>query len=123
MGLMNLPLVFRLQAVINAINGVIFWLASAAMLEMAIMETTIDLVIMAQVFTTMFIVIAIVGWQLPGLAGDNLAKAAKTFIIVNLIWSATLVCHLLTGAISGNTPVINIALNLLFALLYYLKSR
>ena len=123
MGFMNLPFVFRLQAVINAINGVIFWLASAAMLEMANMEETIDLVTMAQAFATMFIVIAIVGWQLPGLAGDNITKAAKTFIIVNLIWLATLVYHLLTGAISGNTPVINIALNLLFALLYYLKSR
>ena len=123
MGFMNLPFVFRLQAVINAINGVIFWLASAAILEMANMEATIDLVTMAQAFATMFIVIAIVGWQLPDLAGDKIAKAAKIFIIVNLIWSAALVYHLLTGAISGNTPVINIALNLLFTLLYYLKSR
>lgn len=120
---MNLHFIFRLQAVINAVNGVAFWLASAAMLEMANMVPTPQLVTMTQAFATMFIAIAIVGWQLPDWSGDNLNKAAHTFILLNLIWSAALAYHLLTGATSGSIPVFSIALNLVFALLYYLKSR
>tara|TARA_B100000315_G_C14595953_1_gene599326 strand:+ start:8686 stop:9057 length:372 start_codon:yes stop_codon:yes gene_type:complete len=123
MEIMNLPFIFRAQAILNAINGVIFWLASPTMLEMTNMTATSNLVTMTQAFATMFIVLAIVGWQLPDWAGDKLTSAARTFIVVNLIWSAALVYHFLTGATSGSTPVVSIAVNLIFASLYYVKSR
>jgi len=123
MSFFNLSNVFKLQAAFNILNGVVFWLASSMVLEVTNMAATPNLITMTQAFATMFIVVGIIGWQLPNFARDRLNQAAVTFVLINLIWAAALVYHLVTEATSGPTPILGITLNLVFAVLYYSKSR
>jgi len=120
---LELSKIFQIQGGLNVLGGIVFWGWTVSVLQLSNMEPTSDLITMTQAFGTMFIVVGIIGYTIPSLAGININRAAKMFVLVNLLWSGAIAYHLISGATSGDVHFGSLILNLIFAALYYIKSR
>jgi len=72
-----------------------------------------------------FFFIAVVFIMLPNWTSEEqLKKATKTLILVQMLAVAMQIYHLTSGAIpSGGMPLFGIGLSVLFIILFYWKSR
>jgi len=80
---------------------------------------------MAQFLAMSFFFIAVVFIMLPNWTSEEqLKKATKTLILVQMLAVAMQIYHLTSGAIpSGGMPLFGIGLSVLFIILFYWKSR
>ena len=120
---MDLKLVFRIAAVISAINGLGMLLMTSTFIAMANITPTPDLITFGQFMGVTFLFLALVEWRIPDIAGDAVSSLGQLFAIGFGMWFLIVGYHIMTGAASGATAYVNIALMAILAVLFFMKSR
>ena len=120
---MDLKMVFRIAAVISAINGLGMLLMTSTFIAMANITPTPDLITLGQFMGVTFLFLALVQWRIPDIAGDALPSLGQLFAIGFGMWFLIVGYHIMTGAASGATGYVNLALMAILAVLFFMKSR
>ena len=120
---MNLKLVFRIAAVILVINGLGMLLMTSTFIAMANITPTPDLITLGQFMGVTFLFLALVEWRIPDIAGDAVSSLGQLFAIGFGMWFLIVGYHIMTGAASGATAYVNIALMAILAVLFFMQSR
>ena len=120
---MNLRLVFRIAAVILVINGLGMLLMTSTFIAMANITPTPDLITFGQFMGVTFLFLALLAWRTPDIAGDAISSLGQLFGIGFTMWFLIVGYHIMTGAASGATAYVNIALMAILAVLFFMQSR
>ena len=120
---MDLKMVFRISAVIALINGVGSLFMTSTFFEMANLTISPSLVTLGQFIGVTMLFLALVQWRIPDIAGDATTSLGQLFGIGYAMWFLIVGYHIMTGAASGATAYVNIALMAILAVLFFMKSR
>ena len=120
---MNLNTIFKAQAVILLINGLGSLFLGSFWLQQAGWEITPDLLTFGQFVGVVFIVQGIWSWRFPDIAGESIKSIGMLFALGGLFFTAIILFHILTGAVSGATAYVNVVLTALFTAAFYFYSR
>jgi len=120
---MNLKLVFRIAAVIGVINGLGMLFMTSTFIAMANITPTPDLITLGQFMGVTFLFLALVEWRIPDIAGDAVSSLGQLFAIGFGMWFLIVGYHIMTGAASGATAYVNIALMAILAAAFFYYSR
>ena len=120
---MDLKMVFRIAAVISAINGLGMLLMTSTFIAMANITPTPDLITFGQFMGVTFLFLALVEWRIPDIAGDAVSSLGQLFAIGFGMWFLIVGYHIMTGAASGATGYVNIALMAILAVLFFMQSK
>ena len=120
---MDLKLVFRIAAVIAAINGLGLLFMGATFFAMANMTATPNLITVGQFTGVTVLFLALLQWRIPDIAGDALSSLGQLWAIGNVLWFLIVGYHIMTGQAGGATGYFNLALFAIFAVLFFMKSR
>ena len=120
---MDLKLVFRIAAVISAINGLGMLLMTSTFIAMANITPTPDLITFGQFMGVTFLFLALVEWRIPDIAGDAISSLGQLWGVGFAMWFLIVGYHIMTGAASGATGYVNIALMAILAVLFFMQSK
>ena len=122
---MTLSLVFRIQAVIMTIFGVMMLIAPGAMMESFNVGENAMAAEMMRGMSLMVLAIAYVSWQMPTWAGDNLKTVGMFFAIWHLVYLVLSGYQMSTGVFPADLANIvgNTGFDLIIAILFFWKSR
>ncbi len=122
---MTLSLVFRIQAVMFAIFGVLMLVAPAAMMASFNVGENAVAASMLQGMSLMVLAMSYISWQAPSWVGDNIKTVGMFFAIVHVAWMLLSIFQLTTGVFPSDTAnlVGNIGPDLVLAILFFWKSR
>ena len=120
---MNLRLVFRIAAVILVINGSGMLLMTSTFITQANITPTPDLITFGQFMGVTFLFLALLAWRIPDIASDAVSYLGQLFGIGYAMWFLIVGYHIMTGAASGATAYVNIALMVILAVLFFMQSR
>jgi hypothetical protein len=119
---MDLKMVFRITAVIALINGLGSLFATSTFFEMANMTITPALITAGQFIGVTFLFLALVQWRIPDIAGDAISSLGQLWGVGFAMWFLIVGYHIMTGAASGATAYVNIALMAIFAAAFFYYS-
>jgi len=120
---MDLKMVFRIAAVIAVINGLGLLFMGKTFFAMANITPTTDLITIGQFTGVTFLFLALLQWRIPDIAGDAVSSLGQLFAIGYAMWFLIVGYHIMTGAASGATAYVNIALMAIFAAAFFYYSR
>ena len=121
---MNLRNIFKAQGIVLIINGLgSLFLGSLWIAQGTGWEATPDLITFGQFTGVVLLVNGIWSWRFPDIAGENLKSIGMLFALGGLLFTAIILFHIVTGAIAGPTPYVNVVLTALFTLAFYIYSR
>ena len=120
---MDLKMVFRIAAVISAINGLGMLLMTSTFIAMANITPTPDLITFGQFMGVTFLFLALLAWRIPDIAGDAVSSLGQLFGIGYAMWFLIVGYHIMTGAATGSLAYVNIALMAILAVLFFMQSR
>ena len=120
---MDLKMVFRIGGVIAAINGLGLLFMGATFFAMANITPTPDLITVGQFTGVTVLFLALLQWRIPDIAGDAISSLGQLWAIGFTMWFLIVGYHIMTGAASGATAYVNIALMAIFAVLFFMQSR
>ena len=121
---MTLSTVFRIQALVFALFGVLMLLMPASMMESFGVESSETMTGVLQNMSIMVLGIAYLSWQMPSWVGDNLKTVGMFFAILHVAFVIIAFYHMSIGLfpfdaanIGGSVP------DALLAILLFWKSR
>ena len=120
---MNLKLVFRIAAVIAAINGLGLLFMGATFFAMPNITPTPDLITVGQFTGVTVLFLALLQWRIPDIAGDALSSLGQLFGIGYEMWFLIIGYHIMTGQAGGATAYVNLVLEAILAILFFMQSR
>ena len=120
---MNLPNIFKVDAVIALINGIGLLFATSMFVEMAKLNMSDSLLVFGQFMGVTFIWLAILTWRMPSIAGDSMNSFAQMWCLVHALWFLIIGFHIVSSQVGGATAYINIIITGIFAILYFMKIR
>ena len=120
---MNLKLVFRISAIIAAINGLSLLFMATTFFEMANFTVTADLITAGQFIGVTFLFLALLQWRIPDIAGDGFSSLGQLFAIGHAMWFLVVGFHIMTGQAGGVTAFANIVVIAIMGILFFMKSR
>ena len=120
---MSLKLVFRISAVISAINGLGMLLMTSTFIAMANITPTPDLTTLGQFMGVTFLFLALLTWRIPDIAGDAVSSLGQLFGIGYAMWFLIVGYHIMTGQAGGATAYVNLVIEAILAVLLFMKSR
>ena len=120
---MNLKLVFRIAAIILVINGLGSLFATSMFFEMANLTISPSLITLGQFIGVTMLFLALVQWRIPDIAGDAISSLGQLWGVGFAMWFLIVGYHIMTGAASGATAYVNIALMAILAVLFFMKSK
>ena len=120
---MNLKLVFRINAVISAINGLGLLFATSMFFEMANLTVTPALITCGQFTGVTVLFLALLSWRIPDIAADATSTLGQLFGIGSVMWFLIIGYHIMTGQASGAPAYGNIVIVGIFAILFFMYSR
>ena len=122
---MTLSLVFRIQAVIMTIFGVMMLAVPAAMMSSFNIGENAMAADLMRGMSLMVLAIAYVSWQMPTWVGDNLKTVGMFFAIWHLVYLVLSGYQMSTGVFPADIANIvgNTGFDLIFAILFFWKSR
>ena len=120
---MNLKLVFRIAAVISAINGLGLLFMTSTFFAMANLTISPSLITVGQFTGVTILFLALLAWCIPDIAGDAVSSLGQLWGIGYAMWFLIVGYHIMTGAASGATAYVNIALMAILAVLFFIQSR
>ena len=120
---MNLKLVFRIAAVVAALNGLGLLFMGGTFFAMANVTPTPDLITVGQFLGVTILFLALLEWRIPDIAGDAVSSLGQLFAIGFGMWFLIVGYHIMTGRAGGATAYVNIALIAILAVLFYMQSR
>ena len=120
---MNLSLVFRIASVIAAINGLGLLFMGATFFTMANMTATPNLITVGQFTGVTVLFLALLQWRIPDIAGDAFSSLGQLFAIGYAMWFLIVGYHIMTGQAGGATAYVNLVLEAILAILFFMQSR
>ena len=120
---MDLKLVFRIAAVIAAINGLGLLFMGATFFAMANLTPTPDLLTLGQFTGVTFLFLALLQWRIPDIAGDAFSSLGQLFGIGYAMWFLIVGFHIITGQAGGATAYVNVVLIAILGILFFMQSR
>ena len=120
---MSLRLVFRIAAVVAAINGLGLLFMGATFFAMANMTATPNLITVGQFTGVTVLFLALLQWRIPDIAGDAFSSLGQLFGIGNVLWFLIVGYHIMTGKAGGATGYVNAGIFVILAVLFFMQSR
>ena len=121
---MTLSLVFRIQALVFAIFGVLMLLMPASMMESFGVESSATMAGVLQNMSIMVLAMAYLSWQMPNWVGDNLKTVGMVYAILHVAFMVISFYHMSIGLFPFDAANIGAALpDALLAILLFWKSR
>ena len=120
---MDLKLVFRIAAVVAALNGLGLLFMGGTFFAMANVTPTPDLITVGQFLGVTILFLALLQWRIPDIAGDALSSLGQLFGIGYAMWFLIIGYHIMTGQAGGATAYVNLVLEAILAILIFMQSR
>ena len=121
---MTLSLVFRIQALVFAIFGVLMLLMPSSMMESFGVESSATMAGVLQNMSVMVLAMAYLSWQMPSWVGDNLKTVGMVFAILHVAFMVISFYHMSIGLFPFDATNIGGALpDAVLAILLFWKSR
>ena len=120
---MNLKLVFRIAAVIAAINALGLLFMTDTFFAMANLSISAELITVGQFTGVTILFIALLQWRIPDIAGDAFSSLGQLFAIGYAMWFLIVGYHIMTGQAGGATAYVNLVLEAILAILFFMQSR
>ena len=121
---MTLSLVFRIQALVFALFGVLMLLMPASMMESFGVESSATMAGVLQNMSVMVLAMAYLSWQMPNWVGDNLKTVGMVFAILHVAFMVISFYHMSIGLFPFDAANIGGALpDAVLAILLFWKSR
>jgi len=121
---MTLSLVFRIQALVFALFGVLMLLMPASMMESFGVESSVTMAGVLQNMSVMVLAMAYLSWQMPSWVGDNLKTVGMVFAILHVAFMVISFYHMSIGLFPFDAANIGGALpDAVLAILLFWKSR
>ena len=121
---MTLSLVFRIQALVFALFGVLMLLMPASMMESFGVESSVTMAGVLQNMSVMVLAMAYLSWQMPNWVGDNLKTVGMVFAILHVVFMVISFYHMSIGLFPFDATNIGGALpDAVLAILLFWKSR
>ena len=120
---MDLKMVFRIAAVIAAINGLGLLFMGTTFFAMANMTATPNLITVGQFTGVTVLFLALLQWRIPDIAGDAFSSLGQLFAIGYAMWFLIVGYHIMTGQAGGATAYVNLVLEAILAVLFFMQSR
>ena len=121
---MTLSLVFRIQALVFALFGVLMLLMPASMMESFGVESSVTMGGVLQNMSVMVLAMAYLSWQMPNWVGDNLKTVGMVFAILHVAFMVISFYHMSIGLFPFDAANIGGALpDAVLAILLFWKSR
>ena len=119
---MSVKLIFKIQAIINLINGLGALFLTQFFLEQANFEITADISTLAEFIGVTFLILALISWRIPDIAGTAINSFGKLYALGGLLWVLIVGYHILMGQVSGPTPYVNIVIIAIISILFFTQS-
>ena len=121
---MTLSTVFRIQALVFALFGVLMLLMPGSMMESFGVESSATMAGVLQNMSVMVLAMAYLSWQMPNWVGDNLKTVGMVYAILHVAFMAISFYHMSIGLFPFDTANIGGALpDAVLAILLFWKSR
>ena len=121
---MTLSTVFRIQALVFALFGVLMLLMPASMMESFGVESSATMAGVLQNMSIMVLAMAFLSWQMPNWVGNNLKTVGMVYAIVHVAFLVIQFYHLSIGLFPFDAANIGGALpDAVLAILLFWKSR
>ena len=121
---MTLSTVFRIQALVFALFGVLMLLMPASMMESFGVESSVTMGGVLQNMSVMVLAMAYLSWQMPNWVGDNLKTVGMVYAILHLAFMIISFYHMSIGLFPFDATNIGGALpDAVLAILLFWKSR
>ena len=121
---MTLSTVFRIQALVFALFGVLMLLMPGAMMESFGVESSAMMAGVLQNMSVMVLGVAYLSWQMPTWAGDNIKTVGMFFAIFHVAFMVIAFYHMSIGLFPFDAANIGGALpDAVLAILLFWKSR
>ena len=120
---MDLKLVFRIAAVIAAINALGLLFMPTTFFEMADLTVSPEVITLGQFIGVTILFIAILQWRIPDIAGDAFSSLGQLFAIGYAMWFLIVGYHIMTGKAGGATGFVNAGIFVILAVLFFMQSR
>ena len=120
---MDLKLVFRIAAVVAAINGLGLLFMTATFFTMANLTVSPALITVGQFIGVTMLFLALLEWRIPDIAGGAFASFGQLFAIGHAMWFLIVGYHIMTGQAGGATAYVNLVLEAILAILFFMQSR
>jgi len=121
---MTLSTVFRIQALVFALFGVLMLLMPTSMMESFGVESSATMAGVLQNMSVMVLAMAYLSWQMPSWVGDNLKTVGMVFAILHVAFMVISFYHMSIGLFPFDAANIGGALpDAVLAILLFWKSR
>ena len=121
---MTLSTVFRIQALVFALFGVLMLLMPASMMESFGVESSATMAGVLQNMSIMVLAMAYLSWQMPNWVGNNLKTVGMVFAILHVAFMVISFYHMSIGLFPFDAANIGGALpDAVLAILLFWKSR
>ena len=121
---MTLSTVFRIQALVFVLFGVLMLLMPASMMESFGVESSVTMGGVLQNMSVMVLAMAYLSWQMPNWVGDNLKTVGMVYAILHVAFMAISFYHMSIGLFPFDAANIGSALpDAVLAILLFWKSR
>ena len=121
---MTLSLVFRIQALVFALFGVLMLLMPGSMMESFGVESSATMAGVLQNMSVMVLAMAYLSWQMPNWVGDNLKTVGMVYAILPVAFMVISFYHMSIGLFPFDAANIGGALpDAVLAILHFWKSR
>jgi len=121
---MTLSTVFRIQALVFALFGVLMLLMPASMMESFGVESSVTMAGVLQNMSVMVLAMAYLSWQMPSWVGDNLKTVGMVYAILHVAFMVISFYHMSIGLFPFDATNIGGALpDAVLAILLFWKSR
>ena len=121
---MTLSTVFRIQALVFALFGLLMLLVPASMMESFGVESSATMAGVLQNMSVMVLAMAYLSWQMPNWVGDNLKTVGMVYAILHVAFMVISFYHMSIGLFPFDATNIGGALpDAVLAILLFWKSR
>ena len=120
---MNLQLVCRIGGLVPIVNGLGLLFFTNIFMDMLSWEITSALLTLGEVFGVSLIVVGIITWRAPDIAGESLSAFGQLFGITNSLFVLIIGCHIISGQASGVPAYGNIVFTAALAALFFIYSK
>ena len=121
---MTLSTVFRIQAIVFVLFGVLMLLMPVSMMESFGVESSVTMAAVLQNMSIMVLAMAYLSWQMPNWVGDNLKTVGMAYAILHVAFMVISFYHMSIGLFPFDATNIGGALpDAVLAILLFWKSR
>ena len=121
---MTLSTVFRIQALVFALFGVLMLLMPASMMDSFGVESSVTIAGVLQNMSIMVLAMAFLSWQMTNWVGNNLKTVGMVFAILHVAFMVISFYHMYIGLFPFDAANIGGALpDAVLAILLFWKSR